>query len=207
MSGIESGTANIASRDMPLKGKVQKHPILGDKNVVKIFVDWVPKELVKDTKKAKELNLKIKQKKNKKVSSIMGTKESVKSWLEYYKICGGETGIKCKSMYPNLGENAGDDKEDKGDNKEAKATVDWEPEDPVIDNQFARDLNLLVKTRDNGKSTIKGKKSDILSWLSHYEICGGETGIKCDLFFEETKNENFFERCDRLLAKTKGLVD
>jgi len=84
------------------KKKEKPRPVLGEKGIFYIYVDWTPEELIKDNAYAKSLNLKVQPKEERGISKLIGTKEALLKWLETYEICGGETGVECKSIYPKL---------------------------------------------------------------------------------------------------------
>ena len=96
--------ANTSVSKSKKKKKELPKPVLGEPGIMYLWVDWIPEEIVKDTVKAKELNLKIKPDEEKKISKIIGTKEAIMEWLAFYELCGGETDIVCTELYPKLAE-------------------------------------------------------------------------------------------------------
>ena len=100
---VPTDADTVKSKSKKKKKDLPK-PIVGENGVIYLYVDWVPAEIVKDTIKAKELNLKIKPNEVKGVSKITGTKDAIIQWLEFYELCGGEMLDPCVQIYPKLSE-------------------------------------------------------------------------------------------------------
>ena len=109
--GTVAGDGNIPTDKDTVQTKKKKDtkvdsnkPIFGEKGIIYMYADWVPAEIVKDTYKAKELNLHITPNERKGISKIVGTKDNIIKFLEYCELCGGEMMEPCVKVYPKLEE-------------------------------------------------------------------------------------------------------